>query len=152
MRPKERRRQGGFTLIEVVISSAILAVGLLTVAAMQMHALRQGKSGRDLTQAATIARDQMEIVQRMDWAGVAPTAWAAPPWINVAGFNPGDIPVLVDSAAGAPLAQQLYTVRWRVTNVGGQPDLRNVDMQIVWNEPNRPNHTLTLSSVRWNDR
>jgi prepilin-type N-terminal cleavage/methylation domain-containing protein len=147
-----RRGRSGFTLIEVVISSAILAVGLLTVAAMQLHALRAGASGRDLTNAATVARDQMEVVQRMAWASVTPTGWTAPPWINVPGYAAGQVPILVDSAAAGPLAQQVYNVQWRVTNVGGQPDLRNVDLQIRWNEPNRPNHTLMLSSVRWNDK
>lgn len=154
LRPHRRiRARGGFTLIEVVIASAILAVGLLAVAAMQIQALRQSAKGRDLSSAASIARDQLEVVQRMPWANVAPTAWAAPPWINVAGFPAGTVPILVDAqSAGVPRTQQSYAVEWRVQNVAGQPDLRAVDVRVTWQEPDRPNHTYTLSTLRWNDR
>jgi Tfp pilus assembly protein PilV len=140
-------------LIEVVIAMSILAVGLLTLAVMQLQALRQGAGGRELTAAATIARDQMEQMQRVPWATVAPTGWTPPPWINVPGFAAGDIPMLVEraSAPGAPTARQVYTVNWRVTAVGGQPNLMNVDMRVTWNEPNRPNRSYALSSTRWND-
>jgi type IV pilus assembly protein PilV len=76
---RRNERSGGFTLIEVTIAMTILVVGLLALAVMQLQALRQGAGSRALTQAAVVARDQMETVQRMSWAAVAPTAgWATP--------------------------------------------------------------------------
>lgn len=146
------RSTGGFTLIEVLLALGILGFGLLTLAVMQLSALRQGSSGRNTTVADTLARTEMEQIQRMPWASVAPTGWAAPPWINVPGHPQGEIPILVDApGAVAPEAQQVYDVLWRVTNVAGFTNLRNVDVRITWNEPKRPARMFTLSSIRYDD-
>jgi prepilin-type N-terminal cleavage/methylation domain-containing protein len=148
---RRNERSGGFTLIEVTIAMTILVVGLLALAVMQLQALRQGAGSRALTQAAVVARDQMETVQRMSWAAVAPTAgWATPGWINQAGYNPGEVPLEVEVAGvAAPRAREVYSVRWRVADIAGSADLRNVDVQVTWFEENRGNRTLALSSVRW---
>ena len=45
---KNRRKQpkrAGFTLVEMMIATTILGVGLLGVAMMQLHALQQGSQG-----------------------------------------------------------------------------------------------------------
>lgn len=159
-----RRGPDGFTLLEVLIALTILGFGLLGLAAMQVHAMREGSTGRHNSDAARIARDQMEQIQSMPFATVAAAAglgWSAPPWINVAGFGPGQIPVQIRTAPGAaPGAgvEQVYNVAWNVTTVGGNPNLLNVDVEVTWTEPNRPNAkptrtglpTVTLSSVRYN--
>ena len=45
----------GFTLIEAMIAMSILAFGLLALAAMQLHAMKGGASGRNTSEAADIA-------------------------------------------------------------------------------------------------
>ena len=63
------------TLLEVMIALAVLAMGLLAMLAMQISAMRGGKYGRHTTEAAQLARDQMEYLHRLDWgdAAVQPT-------------------------------------------------------------------------------
>lgn len=133
-------RAGGFTILEIVIAMAILGFGLLSVALMQLQAVNGSRSGRHTTQAAVIARDQMETFQRVAWASaqLAPTAgWSAP--VNV--DNQPD---------GGGGAEQSYAVSWRVTDV--DPNwIKNVDVRVTWNEPSFPNRTLTISSTRYND-
>ena len=147
---RPRSTRGGFTMLEVMFALGILAFGLLTLALMQISALSQGSSARDLSAAAVLARDQMERVQSLPWAQVAPTNWVAPAWINFAGQAAGDVPVQMRvSSQASPLVTQVYTVRWRVTAVAGSTNLRNVDVQVQWNEPHRPNRTLTISGVRY---
>ncbi|HEX2486818.1 MAG TPA: prepilin-type N-terminal cleavage/methylation domain-containing protein, partial [Myxococcota bacterium] len=74
------RRRGGMTLVEVMLATVLLAFGLLAMLALQMHAMRGGQRGRHYTEAAQIARDQMELMHRTPWAAatVQPTAWTAP--------------------------------------------------------------------------
>jgi len=135
-----RARAEGFTLLEIMITLAILGFGLLAMAAMQMTAMSGGRAGRHTTQAGVVARDQMETFQRVAWgsAQLAATAgWTAPVAVN-------NTP---DGGAGA---EQSYAVSWRVTNV--DPSwLKNVDVRVTWSEPNFAGRTLTISSTRYND-
>ena len=135
-----RARPEGFTLLEIMIALAILGFGLLAMAAMQITAMSGGRAGRHTTQAAVVARDQMETFQRVKWtsAQLAPTAgWSAPITVN-------NTP---DGGAGA---EQSYAVSWRITNV--DPSwIKNVDVRVTWNERNFAGRTLTISSTRYND-
>jgi len=134
------RRRGGFTLIEVMIAVAILGFGLLTMAVMQLTAMNGGRAGRHTTQAAVVARNQMEIFQRLAWTdpGIVATAgWTAPV-------------VVTTTPTGAAAAEQTYNVTWRITDL--DPNwIKNVDIRITWNEPRFANKTLTISGVRYND-
>jgi type IV pilus assembly protein PilV len=134
----ERARAQGFTLVEVMIALVILAFGLLAMAAMQLTAMSGGRAGRHSTQAAVMARDQMETFQRLAWANVAATGgWTAPVTVN-------SVP---DGGSGT---EQGYALSWRITNVDANW-IKNVDVRMTWNEPNITGRTLTLSSTRYND-
>ena len=64
---KNRNAQRGFSLIEVMISMVILAVGILGVAQMQILASNQNGLARRTSRAAAIARDFVETAQRWTW-------------------------------------------------------------------------------------
>ena len=137
-RRRDRRRRG-VTLIELMVALVVLAFGLLTVAAAQIHALRGSNAGRHQTAAAAIAQSQMEQLQRISWndPALAPGGWTAP--------------VAVNQVVEAPvnMIEQTYNLQWRVTNlVAGQR--RSIDVRVTWNDPNRPNRAYSLSSVRYN--
>jgi Tfp pilus assembly protein PilV len=138
---RRRRAPGdGFTLIEVMIAGVILGFGLLTMALMQLSALSGGRAGRHTTQAAVVARDQMEIFQTLSWTDPqlnATAGWTAPVTVN-------------NAPDGGPGTEQSYSVVWRITNV--DPNwMKNVDVRVTWNEPRFAGKTLTISSVRYND-
>ncbi|MCZ6782494.1 MAG: prepilin-type N-terminal cleavage/methylation domain-containing protein [Proteobacteria bacterium] len=132
-----RRSRAGFTLVEIMIALTILAFGLLTVAAAQLHAMRGARSGKHTSQALAIAQSQMEQLQRMRWTSLAPTGW-----------TPG---VVVSKTVEGPVNQveQTYTVQWRITNLIPNTS-RAVDVRVAWVEPNRPNRSYTVSSARYN--
>jgi prepilin-type N-terminal cleavage/methylation domain-containing protein len=139
-----RAGNSGFTLIEVMIALVILGFGLLVMALMQLQALSGGRAGRHSSQAAVIARDQMEDFQQFNWTDAAVDArllqtagWTAPVVVNRQ----------LDGGAGV---EQAFNVSWRVTDVEANW-LKNVDVRVTWSEPNFANRTVTISGVRYKD-
>lgn len=128
-----RRRSGGFSLLEAMIALSILGLGLLALAAMQLHAMRGGASGRRTTEAAAIAQTRMEQLQRTTWTSVAPTGgWTG----NV-----------TQSASGQ--SGDTYTLDWRIADVVAG-STRSIDVRVTWSEPGRPNRNVSVSSLRFN--
>ena len=128
------RARAGLTLIEVMIALTILAVGLLTLATMQLEALRGGRKSASDTFATTLAQDKMEELQRMSWAnaGLAPTGnWVAP------------------ETKTHPVNGQTYLVDWKVTDLVTDWT-RSIDVRVRWDDPKRPNRIRVLSSIRYN--
>jgi prepilin-type N-terminal cleavage/methylation domain-containing protein len=148
LRVRSQRRSEGFTLIEVVVAMGILATGLLAVSAAQLYAMRGGRSGRHTTDAAEIAQSQVEVFQRMDFAdpGLAATGGWSP-----AGGTQVDRSV---QTPGVPVVEQSYSLQWRIVNgplVSGRVFLKTIDVQVTWDEPNRPGRSYTMSTMRHND-
>ncbi len=170
-RLKRRRGSEGFSLLELLITMAVVAVGLLSMMIMQLQALRDGSRGKHKTGAAIIARDQIERVQNMPFSDndldvMDPLVWTTPPWLDNAAdmtLAPGEIPVQVRQAGGT-VREIVYTV-WYLVGPDDpgtpNPDLRRVDLEVTWNEedlgPNLPTRTgqptVAVSTVLvYNDR
>jgi type IV pilus assembly protein PilV len=134
-----RYSREGFTLLEVVIALGVLAFGLLALAAMQLHALRGGRTGRHTSEGMTVAQDQMEVLQRMDFTGMAQTAG----WVSQ-----GSVANNVMGPGGNE-EEQVYAVDWRITDdVATWTKL--VEVRVTWSEPDWPNRQAVLSSRRYN--
>lgn len=58
------RRHNGFTLIEIVISLAILAVGLVALLALFVLSFDTASRAANLTDAAIVAKRRMEEIKR----------------------------------------------------------------------------------------
>ncbi|MCG8591669.1 MAG: prepilin-type N-terminal cleavage/methylation domain-containing protein [Proteobacteria bacterium] len=133
-RRRDARRRG-FSLIEVMAALGVLAFGLLTLAIMQLYALRDGAKGRHFATAAMIARTQIEEIQRAPFSTIAATGWAGTPaWITNAGLTVGAVPVQMVSPDSGTYTEQTYNVAWQVTAVGGNTDVFNVDVEVTWTE------------------
>jgi len=133
-----RRGSGGFTLVELTIAIAVFAAGMLSLSAMLLAATQGGSRGRHTTHASAIAESQMEQLQRLTWTQIAPTAgWSTP------------VTVHNTVQADANQNEETYSVDWRITNlVTGWT--REIDVRVTWDEPGRPNRSVTFSSVRFN--
>jgi prepilin-type N-terminal cleavage/methylation domain-containing protein len=134
IRTRRSRRTSGLTLIEVMIALTILGVGLLSLAAMQLEALRGGRSGHVDTYATTIAQDKLEELRRISWSAAAMNAtgnWSTPVTVT------------------SPHQGQVYTVDWRVTNVVTNWT-RAIDVRVQWSTPSRPNRSRIISTFRFN--
>jgi type IV pilus assembly protein PilV len=129
-RRRNPRRNGleaerGLSLLEVMVALTILAVGLLGMLTMQMQALNGSRQGKHVSEAARVAEQQMEFLQRQPWAAIPPSAWSAPRTVQ------GPM-----NGAGPTVAQP-YNVSWRV-QAGPDASLRLLDVQVTWTTPDAP--------------
>jgi type IV pilus assembly protein PilV len=68
---KDIKREGGFTLLEVVIAISILAIGLLAVATMQTAAIRSNDNAYTVTESTTWAQDRLEALTALPYTDAA---------------------------------------------------------------------------------
>jgi len=154
MSPGRRHRQG-LSLIEVTVALGLLAFGLLGVAAMQIHAMSHGNKGRHVSTAAMVARDQLENMQRVPFSQIRLKAWgAAEAWMAGVGLVNGDVDISVEAEDGSTQVEQSYAVDWRISQtVPANPDLRNVELAVTWNEPDQSTpKRLVLNTIVVNNR
>jgi len=147
MRWLPRRGARGFTLIETMVAMVILAFGLIAMLAMMTAAMAGGRVGKHSTDAARIARDQLEEFHRLDWddADMAPTGGFLAP-----------VPVVTSvEYAGAAQQEMAYGLSWRITNHPTDPALRLVDVLVTWQEgddlANAPIRRIAMSSARYDN-
>jgi Tfp pilus assembly protein PilV len=138
------RRTGGMTLVEVMIAVVLLAFGLLTMLALQVHAMRGSQLGRHYTDAAQVALAETELLQNLDFDAMALTNWT-PPDVKPVRM------VKVDGAGDA--TEQLFTVSYRIT---GNDDMKIIDVRVTWYEgnddpDNPPRRRFAMTTARFND-
>lgn len=63
---KQRRNNEGFTLVELLVSITLLAIGILAVVQMQVVALQANSLAQKLTVATNIAQEVMDDIQAWD--------------------------------------------------------------------------------------
>lgn len=149
-----RRARAGFSLIEVMISLGILAFGLLALAAVQIEALKQGSAGHHTTDAAAIGRTYLEQVQRLPWATLTNArdtgGWVSPTTATWAG-TASTVNVSLAQPGGTVGVEQSYSVDWRVSNVGSNTCLLNVELRVTWNDRNAlAAKNVVLATRRYN--
>jgi prepilin-type N-terminal cleavage/methylation domain-containing protein len=150
-RGERARAAAGFTLLEVMLTLVILAFGMLTLAIMQLQALRQGSQGRHTGDGMAIARSYLEQASRVPWseldAAEAAGTWVAPAWAGAPAAQ-----VTVDRPGLADSTEHSYTILWRVTDVGGPPVcLRDVEVSVTWTEEGSSTQkTHVLGTRRYN--
>ena len=121
--------QNGFSLIEILIAMAILALSMLAAASMQFGSIRNNTSGNIVTQANMLAKAQMEILK-----------------------NTEDITTLADGvqnsidANGQPGG--IYNRSWTVANMGATA--RRITVTVQWSRRGKSRSIILSSNTRGN--
>ena len=161
------RNEKGFTLVETIVSAAILGVGVLGMAAMQGVAFTKNVDANDLSVVTNIASDMMERIQaNRQYAWGYHNLQTAGPGNCLAGGMPAPPPFGVTKPMplgvtrviqgdctqwrGLVLASNLANVQGlvQVTNaVPANPTLgaRQVIVQIQWNDRSTSQRLRTVS-------
>lgn len=61
-----RKKDSGFTLVEVMAGMVLLAVGLLLLLPMMVTSIRANDYARNATEASMLIKDKMEQLKNMD--------------------------------------------------------------------------------------
>ena len=124
--------QAGFTLIEVMITLAIFAIGILAVSAMQITAVNQNSGSRMQTEATAVAEQLLERLMAL----------------------PYDHDMLSADANRNPHQQSVgaYIVSWTVSTPGpGDPVYKDLSVKMISLTVNggNPNfRPVNISSIR----
>lgn len=145
--PPSRKIHGdtkGFSIIEVLIGMSILSIGLLAVAAMQISAVRNNKTGNTFTQATTLAQAQMETIKNGDISDSSDT------------LNPSTLPTTT-SDPNNPIDENgdaggIYTRTWTVDeylDADGKDsdDARTVTVTVSFPFAGRGTRQVSITSV-----
>lgn len=139
------KEQSGFTLIEVMIAIMVLSFGLLGAALMQMHSTNTNADASNMTEATTLALDQIEQILSWD-SGNANLADNNNVFFNRVGINgavgPGNnqIGIVNNTVADFQNVIEDYTVYYNGTDVNdpvtGNRVGINFEVYVVWTERN----------------
>ena len=80
MPPAQRRGRRGFSIIEAMIASIVMLVGLLGLASLQIVGVRSNHFGRHMIQGSQLAQDLIENLQRWDYNDVRLTPAVQRSW------------------------------------------------------------------------
>ena len=141
------RSTQGFSLLEVVIAMGVLGFGILTLALMQVAALKQGAAGRHTADAASIGRTYAEQLHRIPWSvldAAAGGGWQNPSWTGA----PATVTTQVANPSGGTDVEHSYTVQWQVSDVAGTTCLRDVEIRVDWAEENAPAGKQSILATR----
>ncbi len=161
----KRRNERGFTLTEVMVSAAILGLGVMGMAAMQGMAFTKNIDANDLSVVTNIAADMMERIQsnrQYAWgyqnlqtlAAGNCAALPAPPPAGVTKPTPVNITRVIQGDCTQwrtlVLASNLVNVQGTVqvtSAVPATPSLgaRQVVVQVQWNDRNQGQRLRTVS-------
>lgn len=115
-------QQQGFSMIEVLITVLIIAIGLLGVASMQSVGLRQAVASQSSTQAQLMAQDLAEMIIAYDPNGTGDYAFNGVP--NAMGTN---------CATTACTRAQLATYNVFQWDASMDAELPSLDLDIIFN-------------------
>jgi len=152
MAGRKLRGQEGFSLIEVLISLVILAVGLLGLALFQTTAIKGNAIAAKWTVATELAQDRLE---RFRHVGSDIVSWNNIVSSNV-GFVPGTQPqqsayaALSSGTAGdnTVVRGTTYYRVWSVTN--DTPTLKTITVWCCWLDEYAKWHNVMLVAQRTN--
>ena len=121
------RRQKGFTLIEILMVTALSFVGLMGMVAMQVSALHANSQSRYMTEAVGLAQDKLEALGHTAIASLASA--------TESGLGPQGVAV----AGGA------YT---RTTTVATANGITTIKVQVAWLDVAGKSHNVKVFTVR----
>jgi type IV pilus assembly protein PilV len=122
-RRTQRSREGGFTLIEVLITMVLLSVALLGLMTLQIATMRNVTGSRRANAAVNLAQSVVERYQSESFANLPPDTDGA--WITVLNENMADmVGVGVDGESTGP-----FTVDLLAEDVGTE---RLLTVRVSW--------------------
>lgn len=133
----KRKREGGFTLLEVLVALTILAVGLLGIAAMQTSAIIANKSSNNFGQATLMCEQVLEQMKAQMFDTIQTSA------VGISGGNP-DTAAFDNTVPTTVINGVQY---FRVWNVAGT-DPKEITVYVLWRDRVGIWHQVAMKTSR----
>ena len=124
------KKEGGFTLLELLVALTILSVGLLGTAMLTTGIVRGNFFSKNITSATAIARTTIEGAQRVGYTAV-----------NTYATDSSKVPPAV-SMGGVSFSQSAS-----VTNNSPASNMKTISVTVSWNEANNAARSVTLQTI-----
>ncbi len=119
----------GFTLLELLISMAIITVGMLGPLSMQIHGMKSNQFGLSTTKATLISKMYMEDLEATSYTALASEpCMVATQMETVGGIN--------------------YSVNCTITPAGGGATWSTVEVRVSWSGMFDMSRSVTMTTVR----
>jgi Tfp pilus assembly protein PilV len=102
---KKLRRTRGFGLVEVVITTSIVVIGLLSVASIIVIVMQGNSFSRQITVAATLAHDKIEELRTLNYGSIISGNDTSPPFDRIWSIT--------DNAPETDMKTITVTVNWQ---------------------------------------
>lgn len=164
------RSEAGFSLIETMVATVILATALVTTAQLLVIATRANMGAQRLTFAATLAQEKMEQLRGLAWGfddlalpinDFTTNLAVDPPTNDGVGLQPSpenalsaNVPGYVDyvdrfgntlGGGAVPVANTAYIRRWSVEPLPTNPNNTLILQVLVFNISDRANAAATTT-------
>jgi len=156
-----RRTRAGFTLVEVMVASAILGAALIVMFGFHSQAVRSNMNARRLTDCTYLAQSQMERLLAMDWTSTnRPTDMTAgakdDAWMGSNAWDPltWPLPDPVNAAFETTdsLGPPLYSLSWDIEDMDTDGTWSRVRVRCTYEDAAfDTKHGTTISSFRFRD-
>lgn len=155
--------RAGFTLVEVMVASAILGASLIVMFGFHSQAVRSNMNARRLTDCTYLAQTQMERLLAQDWSDTSrPTDMASgsqdDTWMSTMDYAMEPLywplPAAVNSAfiADDVLSPSLYSISWDVEDMDTDGTWTRIRVRCTYDDATfDTRHGTTISSFRFRD-
>jgi type IV pilus assembly protein PilV len=128
------RNNKGYSLIELIVSVLVFALGFLGVTKMEQNAIMGNSFSLQMTNTLNVIDSQVEYLRGLN--------------IDHADLSTGD------HDGGTSIRNGInYSLAWTVNSTALGPDVnaRNVDIVVTWTEKNMP-HSVTMNLIKSNSQ
>ncbi|MFQ5442537.1 MAG: prepilin-type N-terminal cleavage/methylation domain-containing protein [Thermodesulfobacteriota bacterium] len=142
MKRVDIKREEGFTLIEVLVGIFILSMALIALAGLMSTTIRTGDFGRTTSEAANLAREKLEDIERAAMANfdnVQDTVAGSDP---VAGVNPDQVEDYGTIAGFSSFRREVY-----ITDGALPVNSKDVAVKVLWSDTVGSGHSTIFRTT-----
>lgn len=158
---RARRARAGFTLIEVLIASALLGLSLVVMFGFHTQAVRSNMNAHRLTDCTYLAQTQMERLMAVQWAQSSrpsdlvdaggPDPATLSMW-DALEHTPASLPVNAAFDTDPTHGPAIYTVSWDVEDMDANATWLRLRVRCTYPDAAFSTwHGTTISSYRYRD-
>ncbi len=160
-RRANRRPRGGFTLVEVLIATALLGFSLVVMFGFHAQAARSNAQARKTTACTYLAQSQLEVLHSLRWTTTnRPAELSAPLGDNTTSSDPWtDLPhpslvteVNAANSSATTLGEPIYRVSWSVEEMDTEPTWLRIRVRCTYYDQRFATFRgTTISAYRYRD-